>query len=236
MRNRPVRQHHPRVSKQRFWRVSREWHGQTCAILGGGPGLNQAQCEQVRAAGLRAIAVNNSYLIAPWADILYFCDGHWWDEHHGRKEYRRFPGRKVTLENKHVLERAAVPANMEPELLALCNYGKEPRGICREPDGVYTGSNSGFQALNLAVHLGAARILLLGFDMRVVGHRTHWHDGHPRPTPHDVYKNWMIPAFEAAVKDLQALGVEVINCTPGSALQCFPVLPLDEVLCPAPGA
>jgi len=36
--------------------------------------------------------------------------------------------------------------------------------------------------VNLAVQLGAARILLLGYDMRAVDGKTHWFGEHPWPT------------------------------------------------------
>mgnify|MGYP001617909464 CR=1 FL=1 len=73
------RELNPRVSKLMFWRVEEEWRGQTAAILGGGPSLTLGQCETVRVAGCRVIAVNNAYELAPWADILYFADRHWWE-------------------------------------------------------------------------------------------------------------------------------------------------------------
>ena len=230
-RLKPPRELQRRVSKQMFWRVEEEWRGHTAAILGGGPSLSLGGCEAARAAGCKAIAVNNAYLLAAWADILYFADRHWWEWNHNEPGYRRFAGRKVTLENKRIsFGQDGKPAE-EPGVLALCNYGKDPVGLCFHRDGVHTGSNSGFQAMNLAVHLGVKRILLLGFDMRIVGRRLQWHDLHQRPTPADVYENHMIPAFEAAVNDLKAAGVEVVNCTPGSALKCFPVMTVEEALC-----
>lgn len=213
--------------KQEFWTVEEEWKGQTVAILGGGPSLNVADIERVRAAGCRIIAINNAYELAPLADILYFADGHWWEWHRDKKAYRRFAGRKVTIGNAHVVQR-------EPGILALRNYGKEGR-LCEHRDGTYTGSSGGFQAATLAVHLGAARELLLGFDMRVVNRRTQWHDAHQRSTPHDVYREHMIPAFVSAAPQFATRGVEVINCTPGSALTCFPIMSVEEA-CRALGA
>ena len=143
----------------------------------------------------------------------------------------------MTLENKRITQGQDGRPPEEPGVLSLANYGDGTalRGLCFQRDGVHTGNNGGFQAMNLAVHLGAKRILLLAFDMRRVGNRAQWHDKHKRPTPPDVYANNMIPQFEAAVKDLDMLGVKVINCTPGSALKCFPIMPVEEA-CRAPGA
>ena len=217
----PRRLEIPEADRQ-YWLVAPQWEGKTAAILGGGPSLTQVQCDAVREARLRVIAVNNSYQLAPWAEYLYFSDAVWWQWHQSERLYRDFAGRKVTLDNRDI--RAA-----EPGMLGLKNLGKVD-GMCRLPYGVHTGSSSGYQALNLCWHLGVKRVLLLGFDMRVVGRRTHWHMAHKRPTAADVFQTEMIPAFRRAVPDLKEGGLEVINCTPESALDCFPRVALDEAL------
>ena len=110
-------------------------------------------------------------------------------------------------------------------------YTDEP-GLSMDPELLHTGSNSGFQVLNLAVLLGASRVLLLGYDMRITGERTHWHGDHPagmtNPRP-GTLAGW-VTAFAGAVADLERLGVSCINCTPGSALTCFPMARLEDVL------
>ena len=229
-----------------FWCVEPEWKGETVAILGGGPSLTQDQLVACRGR-CRVIAINNAYWLAPWADILYFCDEVWWIWHHGGVElrqkgaiatpvrhagyqqYREFEGIKAALAN------ARTHVN-EPAVRVLQNYGDCP-GLCPLPDGVYTGRNSGYQAVQLAVHLGAARLLLLGFDMRAVGGRTHWHSGtplaHHRATdPHDLEKV-MLPHFATIAESLRTRGIEVLNCTPGSAITCFPTASLEDALCRA---
>ena len=107
-----------------------------------------------------------------------------------------------------------------------------------------TGRSSGYQACNLAFHLGVKRILLLGFDMRAVNGRTHWHEQHQRPTSPKDYATHMAPPFKRLAEELGARGVEVVNCTPGSAITAFPVMPIEQALaaertletCLAPGA
>jgi hypothetical protein len=92
------------------------------------------------------------------------------------------------------------------------------------------GRNSGYQAINLAVHLGAAQIILLGYDMQF-GRRGehHWFGPHPSrvPPPVDLF----LRHFPTLVKPLQQRGVSVVNCSPSTALTCFPRRPLrDELL------
>ena len=212
-----------RQDEAKYWHIAPEWKGKTAAILGGGPSLTQEQCDKVRAARLRVIAVNNAYQLAPWAEFLYFCDAMWFTWHKPEKLFRNFSGRKITLEN------TALAAD-EPGLLSVKNFQLEP-GMCKLNWGVHTGANSGYQALNIALHLGVKKVVLLGFDMRVVGRRTHWHMAHKRPTPEDVFRTRMIPQFNLAAREIrEEWGVEVLNCTPDSALECFPRVPLDEAL------
>lgn len=93
------------------------------------------------------------------------------------------------------------------------------------------GGNSGFQAINLAVQFGAARILLVGFDMRVdLG--VHWHGRHGAglgdPSEMNV-SNWR-RILDAAAPRFAELGVEVINCSPISALTGYPVMNFSEAI------
>jgi hypothetical protein len=94
--------------------------------------------------------------------------------------------------------------------------------------------NSGYQAINLAVHLGAKRILLLGYDMHapLVGRRREDALVRRPPGRHEPgrLRHIMLPHFESLPPARWKAGVEVINCTPGSALQVFPRSAIEEAL------
>jgi hypothetical protein len=208
-----------------FWTTEPEWRDETVAILGGGPSLTRAQVEACRGR-CKVIAVNTAYQITPWADALYFCDFEWHDQWKNDPAFKAFAGMKVALEN------AATYPN-DRSIRVLRNYGgpgSGGEGLCRLPDGVYTGRSGGYQAICVAVHLGAKRILLLGFDMRAIGNRTHWHMSHKRPTAPQDYAKDMIPPFAALARDLKEIGVEVLNCTPESALTVFPTTSVEDAL------
>ncbi len=115
-----------------------------------------------------------------------------------------------------------------PDLHVLKNTG--PLGLETDPTGLRTGMNSGYQSLGLAFHLGATRILLLGYDMGPApdGRTYHWHPPHPDGLPSPYPQ--MIEAFDSIVQPLKEAGVSVVNCTPGSALKCFPTARLQDVL------
>ena len=91
------------------------------------------------------------------------------------------------------------------------------------------GGNSGYQAINLAFHFGAARIVLLGFDMQRTGGQMHWFGNHPGklhvPSP---YKDWVL-RFNQLAADLRDAGVEVLNCSRETALECFERVPLESI-------
>lgn len=187
--------------------------GGTVVCIGGGPSLTPEDVEYCRGKVSAAIAVNDAYKLAPWADVLYAADRQWWRWHNGAPT---FTGLKFTVQTSRVWSGVGV----------LENTGQT--GLEMNPSGVRTGMNSGYQAINVAVHLGASRILLLGYDMQCVGGKKHWFGDHPtkiRP-PFSAF----LPHFRTLVEPLKALGVSVVNCTPHSALKCFPMMPIREAL------
>lgn len=191
------------------WSVPPLWRGRTVAILASGPSMSQEVADLVHVAGIRAIVINDTYRLAPWSDMLYAADVQWWQQ---AKEASSFRGLKVSVSSV-------------PGVLQLQNTGTE--GFEPHLMGIRTGGNSGYQAVHIAIHGQAARILLCGFDM---SNRAglHWHGAHPAPlrnTDDHSYTRW-VERFAA----LKNIGPEIINCTPGSAITCFPSMDLNEAL------
>jgi hypothetical protein len=181
--------------------------------------MNPQVAASVKAAEVPVIAINTTHRLAPWADALYSCDAKWWMHN---QEALRFEGLKITQDE-------SVPF---PQVYLLKNTGSD--GFDPDPSCLRTGHNSTYQALQICIHAKAKRVLLCGVDMRWVDGETHWHGDHPAPladSDPDVFRRSMIPSFNAFAPQLPGLGVEVINCTPGSALFCFPRAKLEEVLC-----
>ncbi len=106
-------------------------------------------------------------------------------------------------------------------------------GLSFDRSVIHQGGNSGYQALNLAVHFGVKRIILLGYDMQNGPEgQVHHHPAHPKgmnnPTPGN-YARWL-QCYETLGPDLDRAGVDVINCSLDTALTCFPRARLEEVL------
>lgn len=105
---------------------------------------------------------------------------------------------------------------------------KEEPGLSADPAVLHTGGNSGYQAVNLAKLFGARRVALLGYDMRFIGGRKHWHEDHRDRNPDERRLPLWAAEFETMLPDLG--DTEVINCTPGSAITCFPYADIEETL------
>ncbi|MFQ6016775.1 MAG: hypothetical protein ACE5KF_01140 [Kiloniellaceae bacterium] len=203
-----------------IWTVPRLWPGATVACLGGGPSLTRAQVDVCRGRA-RVIAVNDAYRLAPWADVLYACDWRWWNKHHG---VPGFAGIKVSISN------SAERLKKYPDIRIVENTGTQ--GLETAPTGLRTGRNGGYQAINLAVHFGVKRILLLGYDMKPAADgRTHWFGDHADwPTKPAIFRSVFLPHFEGLAAALESLRIQVINCTADSALEAFPKMSLEQAL------
>lgn len=187
------------------------WPGETVVCLGTGPTLTREDVEYCRGKA-RVIAINNAYRLAPWADVLYACDAKWWGWE-WTKGASTFVGAKYAL-----TPRAAV----FPGVHVLKDAGKD--GLSLDPTRLTTGKHSGYQAIGLAVLSGAARVLLLGYDMC----GDHFFGSHPdRSKP--PYKA-CLAAYDTIAQPLRDAGVTVINCSRKSAIAVFPRAALREVL------
>lgn len=209
--------------------LPRLWHGQTAVCIAGGASLNKAQVSNVK--GFRTIAINDAYKLAPWADILYACDGKWWEWHNGVPE---FQGYKLTHEQE--IRWWKLKGGLESEVINPPYKGIDiiisngPGGYDDKPDRIRHGGNSGYQAINIAMKLGAKRIILLGYDMHARGAKSHWFGEHPNGRQRDGRYDTWLKEFPALQEAAMFRGQEIINCTPDSDLKCFKLMSLSDFL------
>jgi hypothetical protein len=196
--------------------IPRLWPGETFICLASGPSLTAEDVNACRGHG-RIIAVNDTIRLAPFADVLYACDGRWWDYHRGVPS---FSGLKYGL---------SVKVGKWSGVVRLSNTGVQ--GFEPGSHGVRTGGNSGYQAIQVAAHLGAARILLLGYDMKVGAKgRTHFFGEHPAIIRSGSNYGTLCAYYRSLAKPLAALGIPVVNCSRETALTCFPRMTLSQAL------
>lgn len=206
--------------------IPRAFPDSTAILIANGPSLTRGQVNTARAAWIegkaRVFGCNDAYRIAPWIDGLYAADADWWRAHID------------AVRDHHIalLWSQALDACMEWGLWHV--YARVDIGMSRDSSEIHTGrdgGHSGYQLVNLAAHLGARRILLVGYDCRASpSGQTHWFGDHPDGLRVTSPYASFAAAYRLAAPDLAAMGVEVINCTPGSAIDAFPRSTLSAVL------
>lgn len=197
-------------------------------IAATGPSFSSEQAKLIEAARargvVRVIAVNDNWRLLPNADVLYACDGVWWDKHIGAAG-EQFAGQLWTQD--------CVAAEKYQLCFVPCETGKAVTGLGgmgRKTFVIRSGGNSGYQAMNLAYHFGATKLILAGFDSQRTDKKAHWFGEHPpglsRTHP---YRSWLAH-FEVLALDLAEEGIEVLNCSTETAIKSFRRADLRETL------
>jgi len=212
--------------------VARRFDNATIVCLAPGPTLSAEAVALVCRALVPVIAVNDAHRLAPWAEVLYSSDRPWWAHYNGVPSYG---GTRIGV-GWRPKDASAIRVPSGVAITVLENTGHD--GLEHDPRGLRTGSNSGYAAVNLAVHLGARRILLVGYTLGTHGGRSHFFGSHPRGLHESRSEHYAAfrRAFETIVAPLGALGVEVVNCTPGSQLDVFAHADLAAMLAFEQGA
>lgn len=196
-----------------------DWSGETCVIVASGPSAPTIDLTPAKGV-TRFIAINTSWKLAPWADVLYACDVSWWRQY--KTEWPQFTGMKITQDE---LARQEFGINR-----VICERHHENLVLDR-PGQVGWGGNSGFHCINLCLQWKVKKIILVGYDMQLDS-GSHWHGDHPNnlnnPTRPNV-ERWR-KTIDNNAQTLQNLGIKVINCSPVSALTRYPKMSLVEAL------
>jgi hypothetical protein len=154
------------------------------------------------------------YVPRDWVDAVWFVDARWFSWH--VKNLKDFSG---------------IISHCAPRCIHIgMNYflrGK-PGGIESREQYIAWNGNAGMSAINFAYHLGVKRVVLLGYDMQRVNGQPNWHKDHPAPQKNPYFRFLRkAPNIKA---DAARLGLEIVNCTPGSALTQWPIMSLEEYL------
>jgi hypothetical protein len=202
------------LSKPSYVRLAPDWAGQDCFILAGGTSLREDLVQKLRGrANSKTLAVNSSYLVAPWADVLFFADERWWtrESRERPKAIQGFAGEIFTIA-KH----------SQGERLLRLKRSMPPPGLATDR-GTITMERTSLQgAVNIAVHRHARRIILLGADNRDGDNgRVHHHPEYPWPRKVSTWKS-KEKQLKVLAAALAKLDVEVINASLISTLPFWP--------------
>jgi hypothetical protein len=215
-------------------------------ILATGPSLTPeviAAARRGRALGAWALfGMNHVWREVPELDTFLACNVQYYETQWalGLREHRA--EKWIAVDEKQP-ERFKAAVRFGLNVIA----GEWGEGFSRDPSIVNYGHSSGFQLPQLAVHAGFRRLLLCGYDMRYardydgrnqrIGSKPRHYFGEYEDAalnhwPSVKVKNGvhveLIEQFEK-VKRLNQ-DVEIINCSPGSAMTCFQMSTLESEL------
>lgn len=187
-------------------------------IVASGPSLTKEDCELLKDTGWKIIAVNNSWELVPFADVLFACDTAWWNVHMPKVK-EEFKGECWTTARR---AREIHPLNFMP---SEDNPGLNTTGR------VNLGGNSGYQAINLAYTFGARTIFMLGLDCKPNDQgKAHWFGQHGRGlSQKQNFSKWR-ERFPKLAKDLEKHKVITYNLSRDTALTCFPRMSLEQAI------
>ena len=208
------------------WKVPKIWADKTVYIVGGGPsvvGLDMCLKPRDGRYGLNAylhdkhvVGVNDAIRLGNFVDVLFFGDTRWYWAR--KEEVQRFKGLKITCNRGTKWGKGHESVVKEPDIktLAISNSF----GLASRSDGVAWNRSSGGAAISVAVHLGAKRIVLLGYDMDdnnrggdglLIKHTP----GMINEFKPNVYK-FQQGAMARIQKAAKQRGVEILNASPGT--------------------
>lgn len=193
-----------------------DWRGECVALIASGPSVNDADIAALQDR-IHVIAIKENVVKAPWADIVYGCDLGWWNEKKGLPAYK---GIKISQALSQFKDMKKIEVKNQDRILT------------DEPGVLGSGGNSGFQALNLAIQFGATGILLIGYDMNSRG-GLHWYGRNTsyymsNPDENN-FRRWRA-AYNAVALDLERNGIQVINSSKTSDLNCFEHKTIEDAL------
>jgi SAM-dependent methyltransferase len=199
---------------------SGSWKGRRCFILGGGQSLKGFDFSQLK--GELVIACNRAFESCPNAAVMIAQDARLWGWYEGgdlgmeaREKFRAFKGFKSWVNCQ------AFPYPEDLYIIDTTHVRDFNWDKYNYSGGIPWCTNTGLDALCLAVCLGANPIYLLGFDCYGKDGKTaNFHEGYPDHNDEIIYKENMVPNFNDFSPYINAV-TKVINLNPKSEIKCF---------------
>lgn len=192
-------------------------------IIGTGPSLTPQAIELVKASSLPKFGCNLTFQVFD-LDALYINNREFW-QHYGA-ELDEYPSPKWTY-HKDISEKHK----------AHFVQGEWKPGLSTDPGYLHWGHGSGYELLGVAYSLGIREFILIGYDLRfprgydgerkIAGGDRHFFGEYPKELQHwtrlnigpDGELNGLLDCYRTI--DCESLGIRIINCSPGAALDFF---------------
>lgn len=205
---------------------------EVAVCIGTGPSLTPEDIHACRERGWALYGVNLVYRFVPDLEGLYAINLAFWNAYW----------------NKGLKDHSADFYTANPDVAA--NYPvylfeeRDADGLSDRQGVIHHGHGSGYSLLNVALLSGYRKLVLLGYDLSYAPDYDGWrrypgssprhffgeYDGRCQHWPKTGIENgeWkaMMKRYETVAE--QGL-VEVINCSPGTALRCFPRMRVEDV-------
>lgn len=203
----------------RFWQIPNlNWN--KIAIVGGGPSLTNVDWDYIRDLGreYHFIGANAAYKLGHWIEYVIFGDKKFWDWNKKEISHSLISQNYIAV-NENLID--------ETDLLVVKRLSLGWVND-RTKRSIAWNCNSGAAAVNLAALLGAKKIILLGFDMKLsFNGNNNWHQYHKVPIVNPMFCKF-IHRFKYVEKGCKEMNIEVINTNPESELPYFPKMTIEE--------
>lgn len=216
------------------WKVPLLWPNSTIYIIGAGPSLiGMDLCLSPRDGmyGLEAylwdkhvIGVNDGFTVGNYCDIWFWGDSitYW----RLRDKIDACNKLKITCNRGVKWGKGWEPANEKEHDVKVLKI-HQSKGLSTDSSGVGWNRSSGAAAINLAYHLGAKRVVLVGFNMDDSRHKKF------KPGLKEQHKPYayegMRKFLPIVARDAKKLGLEILNATPDSLIADFKKVCLQEI-------
>jgi len=195
-----------------------KYRNRPAILMATGPSLTEEVVEYVREHKGDAIVFgcNDVYKICDFMDVHYACDTRWW-KHNGKEFREMFPEQESWTQCK----KSADMFNLN------WTNGKHSPALSIDPNLIHFGSNSGYQQLNIAFLMGCNKFILLGYNMKHSGGKTHFFGDHGGGMNNNGPYNSFLQKYGTIQDPIKKL---IVNCTEDSALQTFRKSTLEQEL------
>lgn len=198
-------------------------------IAGTGPSLTPDAINAINDSQVPVFGVNNTYQVLN-LDVLLACNPEWWDYY-----YPRDTRLSQWCNRASAWTWDADTAKRYDIGHCVGSWGD---GLATEPGRIHYGHSSGYQLINLAFStFNITELILIGYDLRYPagyngatqdpGGPRHFFGEYPGPLQHWTRLNMgaggelngLLDCYRTI--DPAQYGIQIINCSPGSALDFF---------------
>ena len=195
-------------------------------IIGGGPSLTDFDWSILK--NKNVLVLNRALEKVPNAIAVFWNDVTFHQNH--QEELSKFGGVRIST------TRYSLSHTCDCNIIWVKgnSYTSDMNGPIEEsPYTIRQGSNTGYSALNVAYHLGAKTIYLLGYDMNLNEGKTNWHDGYKNEVPNNNrtrLNNIFIQQFNGVKKTYLEKGIKIYNLNVDSNLKEFETKAIEKEL------